>query len=226
MTVRQTGPHFQAIRAWADRNDVTGIFDAIALAFGFTENFTIVADLCRVLAGNDAQAVLSQWADNPYIAELTNLLSAFNHDLEFARDYPGFPHDLSKKDKKKILIKAGADLHNTHFLLELILYPQPSSDSQVLDRARTSLILWLIVQALQRLVEKDCPHDSQVQHVASVLCVPVKFRSNRFGATGLSCFELVVALNLRRILHSSPSSSINRPTRRRLMVSPSSASFF
>lgn len=71
MTVRQTGPHFQAIRAWAVRNDVTGIFDAISLAFGFTENFTLVADLCRLLAGNDAQVVLSQWADNPYIAELT-----------------------------------------------------------------------------------------------------------------------------------------------------------
>ena len=176
LTVRQPGPHFQAIRAWADRNDVTGIFDAIAVAFGFTENFTIVADLCRVLAGNDAQAVLSQWADNSYIAELTRLLSAFNKDPVFARSYPGFPHDLSKKDKKKILIKAGADLDNQHFLLELILHPQPPSDNHLLDTARTSLILWLIVQALERVVGNDCPHDAQIRHVASVLCVP---RDNR-----------------------------------------------
>lgn len=176
LTVRQPGPHFQAIRAWAVRNDVSDIFDAIAMAFGFTENFTIVTDLCRVLASQSAQANLNQWAGNPYIAELTKLLSAFNADPEFAKSYPGFPHDLSKKDKKKILVKAGADLHNTHFLLELILYPQPPSDKPVLDRARTSLILWLIVQALQRVVEKDCHHDSQVQHVASVLCVP---RDNR-----------------------------------------------
>ena len=172
MTVRQLGPHFQAIRAWADRNDVSDIFDAIAVVFGFTENFTVVADLCRVLAGQDAQEVLSHWADNPYITQLSRLLSAFNQDSTFAKSYPGFPHDFSKKDKKKILSKAGADLENRHFLLELILHPQPPSDKQVLDKARTSLVLWLIVQALERVVEKDCPHDAQVQHVASVLCVP------------------------------------------------------
>lgn len=54
LTVRHSGPHFQAIRSWAEQNNVSDIFDAIALAFGFTENFTIIGNLYRELSNPDS----------------------------------------------------------------------------------------------------------------------------------------------------------------------------
>ncbi len=59
-TLRHTGPHYRAIREWAEKNDLTEIFDAIALAFGFTENFTIVGNLYREFSNPDAAIILRQ----------------------------------------------------------------------------------------------------------------------------------------------------------------------
>src|SRR5690606_30962239 len=172
LTLRHPGPHFQAIRSWAERNNVSDIFDAIALTFGFTENFTIVSNLHRELSNPDSKAILHQWADNPYISHLNRLLFSFSQDKDFANSYSGLHQGISRHNTKNILRAAGADLKNEHFLLELIIQPQPPSDNNLLDRLRRALKIWLIVQALERTAEHDCPHDNQIQQVASGLCLP------------------------------------------------------
>ena len=172
LTVRHPGSHFQTIRAWAEQNKVTDIFDAIALAFGFSENFTIVGNLYRELSHQDSRAVLSQWADNPYVSHLSRLLFSFSHDKNFATAYSGVHQGVSRSNTKTILRSAGADLKNEHFLLEMIVQPQPPSDKALLDRLRRTLKIWLIVQALERAVKHGCPHDNQIQQVASTLCLP------------------------------------------------------
>jgi len=172
LTLRHPGPHFQAIRAWAEQNNVSDIFDAIALTFGFTENFTIVSNLYRELSNPDSKAILHQWADNPYVSHLNRLLFSFSQDKDFANSYSGLHQGVSRNNTKNILRAAGADLKNEHFLLELIIQPQPPSDNNLLDRLRRALKIWLIVQALERTAEHDCPHDNQIQQVASALCLP------------------------------------------------------
>lgn len=172
LTLRHPDNHFQTIRTWAGNNNVTDIFDAIALTFGFTENFTIVGNLYRELSHQDSKAVLSLWADNPYVNHLSRMLFSFSQDKEFATDYSGLHQGVSRSNTKTILRSAGADLKNEHFLLEMIVQPQPPSDKTLLDRLRRTLKIWLIVQALERTVEHDCPHDNQIQQVASTLCLP------------------------------------------------------
>src|SRR5690554_2547029 len=172
LTVRHPGSHFQTIRAWAEQNKVTDIFDAIALAFGFSENFTIVGNLYRELSHQDSKAVLSLWDDNPYVNHLSRMLFSFSQDKEFATAYSGVHQGVSRSNTKTILRSAGADLKNEHFLLEMIVQPQPPSDKALLDRLRRTLKIWLIVQALERAVKHDCPHDNQIQQVASTLCLP------------------------------------------------------
>lgn len=194
LTLRHPGIHFQTFRTWAEQHNVSDIFDAIALTFGFTENFTVVGNLSSDLASQDAQAVLNQWADNPYINELTRLLRAFSQDSVFANAYPGITHGTSRNVTKSILRKAGADLKNGHFLLEMIVQSQPLSDKRTLDRPRTSLKIWLIVQALERVVESNCSHDTQIQQVASTLCLP-----------GDNLKWLLVDQLLERALKSCPS---------------------
>jgi len=173
-TLRHTGPHYRAIREWAEKNDLTEIFDAIALAFGFTENFTIVGNLYREFSNPDAAIILRQWGDNPYIHHLKRFLQTFGQDQPFSETYPGIPQGISRGNTKTVLRAAGADLKNEHFLLEMIVQPPAPSKNDHFDFLRRTLRLWLIVQALVRVVENDCVHDTQIQQIASALCLPAE----------------------------------------------------
>lgn len=169
LTVRLSKPHFKAIESWAEQQGVSEIFQAIALTFGFTENFTILGNLSRELSNSDSVDQLTQWADNPYVYQLNRLISAYNKCTEISSAYAGIHQGVSRNNTKQTLRAAGADIKHEHFLLEMIVQPLALSGRDSLDHLRRTLRLWLIVQAIQRTVEYSCRHDSQIQQVASAL---------------------------------------------------------
>lgn len=169
LTVRHAGPHFKTIESWAEQQGVSEIFQAIALTFGFTENFTIVGNLSRELSNSDSVNLLTQWADNPYVYQLNRLISAYNRCTEISSAYVGIHQGVSRNNTKQTLRAAGADIKHEHFLLEMIVQPLALSGRDSLDQRRRTLRLWLIVQAIQRTVEHSCCQDSQIQQVASAL---------------------------------------------------------
>lgn len=173
-TLSHSDPHFQIIREWAEQNDVAEIFYAVALAFGFTENFTIIGNLHREFANPDSAAILRQWAENPYIDQLNKLLRSHGQDHQFSETYPGIHQGISRSNTKNILRAAGANLKNEHFLLEMIVQPPAPSKDAHLDLLRRALRVWLVVQALVRVVEDNCVHDNQIQQIASALCLPAE----------------------------------------------------
>jgi integrase len=168
-TVRLTGHHFDVIKAWAEQHQVSGIFGATAVTFGFTENFTIIGNLCRELSNPESKAILNQWSDNPYITQLTKLFYSYIQSTDLATTYAGIPQSGSRSQTKTILRDAGAHIDKEHFLLEMIVNPLPQAANHRAYYLRRVLRLWLIVQALQRSVEDSCYHDRQIQIVASSL---------------------------------------------------------
>ena len=172
LTVRAPGPHFQSIREWAQENDIADIFDAIALTFGFTENFTIIGNLYRELSSPESTSILAQWSENSYINHLSRLSAAYSQSPEISNAFAGFPRRPSRSSTKQTLRNAGADISQTHFLLEMIVQPLVLSGPDSADRRRRAFRIWLIVQALERAVEHNCPFDSQIQQIASALSLP------------------------------------------------------
>jgi integrase len=166
------GPHFQTIKTWAEQHQVAEIFEAIALTFGFTENFTVIGNLARELSNKDSVSLLAQWDANPYAFQLRELSSAYNADIDISSAFSGMPHDTSRERTKTTLRRAGADIKNEHFLLEMIVNPLAQSRTDELNRLRRALRLWLIMQAIERTVKDACFHDSQIQQVASALSLP------------------------------------------------------
>ncbi len=169
LTVRLAGPHFRTLKSWAEQQDLSEIFEAIALTFGFTENFTILGNLSRELSNSDSVDLLTQWADNPYVYQLNRLISAYNRCTEISSAYVGIHQGVSRNNTKQTLRAAGADIKHEHFLLEMVVQPLTSSGRDSQDHLRRTLRLWLIVQAIERTVEHSCCHDSQIQQVASAL---------------------------------------------------------
>jgi integrase len=180
LTVRHPGSHFETLKTWAEQHDVSEIFEAIALTFGFTENFTIIGNLSRALSDSDSQAILTQWADNPYIYQLNRLIMTYNQGIDISSAFAGIPQGVSRANTKTILRAAGADIKHQHFLLEMIVQPLALFGSESLDRLRKTLRIWLIVQALERTVEHSCYHDNQIQQVASALCLSAQ--DDKWGA--------------------------------------------
>ncbi|MEP3561326.1 MAG: hypothetical protein ABJN46_03325, partial [Marinobacter sp.] len=171
LTVRHPGPRFTTLKSWAEQHGIIGIFEAIALTFGFTENFTIIGNLSRELSNSDSKATLDQWTENPYIFELQKLLAAYHQSTEITKAFAGVPQGVSRSNTKNTLRAAGADIKNEHFLLEMVVQPLALSGTPSIDRLRRTFRLWLIVQALERTVLHACYHDSQIQQVASALCL-------------------------------------------------------
>ncbi len=168
-TVRLTGDHLDTLRAWALESQVSGIFEAVALTFGFTENFTIIGNLCRELSNTESQTVLEQWSDNPYVAQLSRLAVCYKQSAVIATAYAGIPQSGTRSQTKTVLRDAGAQFEKKHFLLEMIVNPPPHALSRNANPLRRYLRIWLIVQALQRTVNHHCYHDKQVQIIASSL---------------------------------------------------------
>ncbi len=123
LTVRLAGPHFRTLKSWAEQQDLSEIFEAIALTFGFTENFTILGNLSRELSNSDSVDLLTQWADNPYVYQLNRLISAYNRCTEISSAYVGIHQGVSRNNTKQTLRAAGADIKHEHFLLEMVVQP-------------------------------------------------------------------------------------------------------
>lgn len=171
-TVSQPSSHYYRLLAWAKEQGVDEIFQAVAATFGFTENFTIIGNLCRELSSSDAQAILVQWSDNPLVRQLARLLTAYDRSPEISTAFAGIPKGVSRNSTKVSLRAAGANLKDEHFLLEMIVTPPALAGNDFLHRLRQALRLWLIVQSLERVVSDHCFHDSQIQQVAGTLNLP------------------------------------------------------
>lgn len=169
LTLRLRGPHFEAIKTWADERNVSEIFEAVALTFGFNENFTIIGNLSRELSSSDSVRILTQWTENLYIYQLNRLITAYGKSTEISSAFAGIPQGVSRGNTKNTLRAAGANIKHQHFLLEMIVHPLAISGSGALDHLRRTLRIWLIVQAIARMVEHSCFYDSQIQQVASAL---------------------------------------------------------
>lgn len=62
-----------------------------------------------------------------------------------------------------------ADIEKRHFLLCLIINPLAVDCSKEQYHLRRALRIWLIVQALERAVDKQCLSDKKIQKLASFL---------------------------------------------------------
>lgn len=168
-TVRHSEPHRVELSSWARQHELSGIFDAVALTFGFTENFTIIGNLSRELSQPEADSLLTQWADNPYIAQLTRLRDAYFQSPEISFLYAGITHAGTADQTRAMLRRSGAVIAKQHFLLTMIINPLAQAPTATIYGLRRMLRIWLLVQALMRTVEQGCCRDQQIQVMASAL---------------------------------------------------------
>ena len=166
-TVRLQASHFDDLSSWAEKNQLSDIFLAVALTFGFTENFTIIGNLNRELSHPESQNILGQWSDNPLASSLAHLHRSYVDSPDISSKYPGINHAGDVKKTTRWLRSAGAKIKKRHFLLRMITNPLARAPNESLYHLRRTFRLWLIIQALERTVERHCCSDSKIQFVAS-----------------------------------------------------------
>lgn len=170
-TVRHPGPLEETLLAWAVQEDISDVFAAVALTFGFSEAFTIIGNLSQELSHPEASDILNEWSDDPIVNELLRLNTAYRDSPTIVTQYPPYPHHGNVKQTASQLRKDGANIAQSHFLLHLIVTPLAAERaySPTIYKLRRSLRLWLIVQALKRTVAHRYCHDSQIQRAASFI---------------------------------------------------------
>jgi len=58
---------------WAQEHEITEIFEVATLTFGFTKHFTVIGNLSQELSHPESVDILSAWAANPLITQLSKL---------------------------------------------------------------------------------------------------------------------------------------------------------
>jgi len=160
-TVRHRGSAYATLYEWAQKHQITEIFEVATLTFGFTKHFTVIGNLCQELSHPESLDILNAWADNPLITQLSKLRATYDSCPDIHKIYPALPHAGNANQTKKKLRDLHANIEKRHFLLCLIVNPLASGCSEEQYRLRRAFRIWLLIQALERAVTKQCLSDKK-----------------------------------------------------------------
>lgn len=166
MTVRH-GTRFSDLCHWAVRTNQEDILEIAYYILGLNERTMGIPNLVHELSYPDSKSILSQWQSNDIIHALQSFVEAFLSDNTIKANHSRLSHAGSASQNKRIY----ENYKDRTFLLTLITHPlsHHKDPEALLDRRR--LRIWLLIQAIRRLIDYGCAADSSISNAARYLVI-------------------------------------------------------
>ena len=165
MTLR-LGEPYRDLCEWAGKTGLTTILEIAYHALGLTPNTLAMSNLVEELSNDIAQDILEDWSDHPVAQVLTSFAGEYQNVLDkqtrwrFQIEHSG----PATRTKESI-----GDYRYRTFLLVMITNPLPVTNDHRLMVDRQRLRLWLVVQALERMIEYGYAGDMNISTAARFL---------------------------------------------------------
>lgn len=156
MTLR-LGVSFSVIEQWAIENSYHAELLLSYHLLGLDQHTVAVANLTAELAKPETQAILADWQDSKIAHQLLDFSRAFV-DSDIYRGHTALVFEGSNRKIKEAI----GDTTDRKFLLYLLVTSSPnfshSKNSEYCRQNHQKLIIWIILQAAERLIgEKHAP---------------------------------------------------------------------
>ncbi|PPK50395.1 hypothetical protein [Marinobacter persicus] len=164
MTVR-LGERFEYLCRWAINESLEYPVELCYYTLNLNPKIVGIPNLIEEASFPESIQILQQWSDNQFARDLLELSRAFHSNDELSKQY----QPLSHQGSAKRTVRRYGPKSNNIYLLTMLIHPLSRCEEGRAFRLRRAIRLWLVLQAVERVVRYQNVADSNIAGAASFL---------------------------------------------------------
>ena len=164
MTVR-LGERFEHLCQWAVDKELEYPLELSYYTLNLSPKIVGVPSLIEEASFEESVSILQRWSDSLFATDLLKLASAFQLEDELVK----YHQPLSHQGSAKRTTRRYSPKSNNTFLLTLLIHPLSRCGDEQAFKLRRSIRLWLVLQAVDRVVRYQNVADANIAGAASFL---------------------------------------------------------